>query len=153
MARRAFLQAVITIGSEVMKLIAGKPITAVLCGFVLAGSVTAQPQAEAPVAGKTTLGIAVTQSELVTTGWRASKLIHEDVYNDNHHKIGRIDDFIVAPDGTLSVAIIDVGGFLGLGAHRVAIPVQQLGPVAPKIVLKGATKDSLKQLPEFQYAH
>jgi hypothetical protein len=39
-----------------------------------------------------------------------------------------------------------------MGTHRVAIPVQQFNQVTPKIVLPGATKDSLKEVPEFRYS-
>ena len=113
---------------------------------------TAYAQDKAAVAGLVPLGVAVVETEAVATGWRASKLMHADVYNDSNQKIGKIDDFIVSPDGKLSVAVVDVGGFLGLAAHRVAIPVEQFGKVAPKIVLKGATKEALKALPEFKYA-
>ena len=95
--------------------------------------------------------VSVEETALVATGWRASKLMHAAVYNEKDQKIGKIDDFIVSPDGTLSVAVIDVGGFLGLGTHRVAIPVQQFDQVAPKIVLKGASKEELKKMPEFKY--
>ena len=109
------------------------------------------PVATAPVAGKVTLGVAVAEEAIVATGWRASKLLHATVYNDQNQKIGKIDDFVVSPDGALTVAVVDVGGFLGLGAHKVAIPVKQLGEVAPKVVLKGATKEALKALPEFKY--
>jgi sporulation protein YlmC with PRC-barrel domain len=112
----------------------------------------AYAQDKAPVAGLVPLGVAVVETEAVATGWRASKLMHADVYNDSNQKIGKIDDFIVSPDGKLSVAVVDVGGFLGLAAHRVAIPVEQFGKVAPKVVLKGATKEALKALPEFKYA-
>jgi sporulation protein YlmC with PRC-barrel domain len=112
----------------------------------------AYAQDKAPVAGFVPLGVAVVETEAVATGWRASKLMHADVYNDSNQKIGKIDDFIVSPDGKLSVAVVDVGGFLGLAAHRVAIPVQQFGKVAPKVILKGATKEALKELPEFKYA-
>lgn len=126
---------------------------ATLCGLALAGGANAQPaQDDAPVAGRSTLGVAVTQTELITKGWRATKLLRSDVYNDKKQKIGRVDDFIVSPDGSLSVAVVDVGGFLGMGAHRVAIPVQQFSEVSPKVILPGATKDSLKQLPEFTYS-
>ncbi|MGX2041716.1 PRC-barrel domain-containing protein [Methylocaldum sp. MU1018] len=126
-------------------------ILSALCSLALSGGVAAQPREEAPIAGRTTLGVEVAQTEIVAKGWRVSKLIHQHVYNDQNQKIGRIDDFIVAPDGSLSVAVVDVGGFLGMGAHRVAIPVQQFSQVSPKIVLPGATKDSLKQVPEFRY--
>jgi sporulation protein YlmC with PRC-barrel domain len=112
----------------------------------------ANAQDKAPVAGLVPLGVAVVETEAVATGWRASKLMHADVYNDSNQKIGKIDDFIVSPDGKLTIAVVDVGGFLGLAAHRVAIPVQQFGNVAPKVVLKGATKEALKELPEFKYA-
>ncbi len=109
-------------------------------------------QPEAPVAGAVPLGVSVTQTQLVAKGWRASKLVHTDVYNEKNEKIGRIDDLIVAPDGSLSVAIIDVGGFLGIAAHRVAIPVQRFKQITPKMILDGASKDTLSKLPEFQYA-
>ncbi|MDV3243025.1 MAG: PRC-barrel domain-containing protein, partial [Methylocaldum sp.] len=103
-----------------------------------------------------TFGKTVIQHELIARGWRASKLMRANVYNENNQKIGAIDDFIVSPDGSLSVAIVDVGGFLGMGAHRVAIPVQQFQPIGDKtdvskLVLPGASKDALKALPEFKY--
>ncbi|MGO4762621.1 PRC-barrel domain-containing protein [Cupriavidus sp. 2KB_3] len=107
---------------------------------------------DVPVAGKATLGVTVTEAQLVATGWRASKMIHSDVYNEKNEKIGRVDDLIVAPDGSLSAAIIDVGGFLGMATHRVAIPVQHFKQIAPKAILPGASKETLKKLPEFEYA-
>jgi hypothetical protein len=77
-----------------------------------------------PVAGKTTLGITIEETHLIVPGWRASKLMRSDVRNDKNKKIGKIDDLIESPDGTLSIAVIDVGGFIGVDRHRVAIPVQ-----------------------------
>jgi hypothetical protein len=83
-------------------------IGSVLCSLALMSCTTAQQQDAAPVAGKMTLGVVVQKVELIAVGWRASRLIHTDVYNDSNEKIGRIDDFIVSPDGSLSVAIVDV---------------------------------------------
>jgi sporulation protein YlmC with PRC-barrel domain len=104
-----------------------------------------------PIAGRAVLGVTIAETQLIATGYRASKLLHQDVYNDRNEKIGKVDDLIVTPDGTLSIAVIDVGGFLGLAKHRVAIPVRQFAHVAPKAVLPGATKDQLKALPAFEY--
>jgi len=141
----------------------GRLIAVSVLSFALIGGLAAQktpdsaPKSGAtavappPIAGKATLGVAVAEEAIIATGWRASKLLHADVYNDQNQKIGKIDDFIVSPDGALSVAVVDVGGFLGIGAHKVAIPVKQFGEVAPKVVLKGATKEALKALPEFKY--
>jgi sporulation protein YlmC with PRC-barrel domain len=148
--------------------ITGKLIAVSVVSLALAGGLAAQqpsdkdkaksdttmanaPSATAPVVGKATLGVAVAEEAIIATGWRASKLLKAAVYNDQNQKIGTIDDFVVSPDGTLSVAVVDVGGFLGIGAHKVAIPVKQFGQVAPKVVLKGATKEALKALPEFKY--
>jgi sporulation protein YlmC with PRC-barrel domain len=106
----------------------------------------------APVAGQALLGVTVAEQRLVATGYRASKLLKQDVYNDQGDKIGKIDDLVVAPDGTLSIAVVNVGGFLGMGDHRVAVPVRQFTHIAPKAVLPNANKDQLKALPKFEYA-
>lgn len=108
--------------------------------------------ARPPIAGRVVLGVEVAELEAIATGYRISKLLRQPVYNDKNEKIGKTEEFIVRPDGTLSYAIIDVGGFLGLGAHRVAIPVSQFTSVKPRIVLSGATKEALKQMPEFKYS-
>ena len=125
-----------------------------VCSLALIGNVTAQQQQNnPPIAGKSTIGVTVAEAELVAPGYRASKLLHADIYNDMNQKIGKVDDLVIAPDGKLSVAVIDVGGFLGVGKHRVAIPVQQFSQIGPKrITLPGATKEALKQMPEFEYA-
>jgi sporulation protein YlmC with PRC-barrel domain len=104
-----------------------------------------------PVAGRMVLGITVAETELVATGYRASKLLHNDVYNDKNEKIGKIDDFIISTDGTLSIAVLNVGGFLGLAKHLVVVPVRNFKQFAPKAILPNASKDQLKVLPGFEY--
>ena len=104
-----------------------------------------------PVAGQAVLGVTVAEERLIAAGFRASKLLKQEVYNDKGEKIGKIDDLIVAPDGTLSIAVVNVGGFLGVAKHLVAIPVRQFEHIAPKAVLPNASKDQLKALPPFQY--
>ena len=112
----------------------------------------ASAQGGAPVAGSIPLGTTVEETRAIAVGFRASKLIGAPVYNDQNQKIGKIGDLIVKPDGTLSLAVIDVGGFLGFGRHQVAIPVSQFSAVKPKVILPGATKEALKALPQFEYA-
>ena len=109
-------------------------------------------QTAVPVAGQTVLGVTVAEQRLIATGFRASKLLKQEVFNDKGDKIGKIDDLVVAPDGTLSIAVINVGGFLGLGDHRIAVPVRAFAHIAPKAVLPNANKDQLKALPKFEYA-
>ncbi len=133
---------------------------AVLAFCCLAASASAQQRdrqnrkaGEPPVAGSATIGVTIAQADLIATGYRASRLLQADVYNDRDQKIGKVDDLVVAPDGTLSVAVVDVGGFLGIGRHRVAIPVEQFSDITQKrLVIPGATKQALKDAPEFKYA-
>ncbi len=106
-----------------------------------------------PVAGTSTLGVAATVVQAVATGWSLKKsVLGKSVYNEEGKSVGKIDDVIVAPDKAVSYAIIGAGGFLGMGKHDVAIPVNQFRVENNKITLPGATKDALKALPKFEYA-
>jgi sporulation protein YlmC with PRC-barrel domain len=106
----------------------------------------------APVAGRAVLGVTVAETQMVAPGYRATRLLNKEVLNEKGDKIGKIDDLVIAPDGTLSIAVVNVGGFVGIAGHRVAIPVRQFERIAPKPILPGATKESLKALPDFRYA-
>jgi sporulation protein YlmC with PRC-barrel domain len=109
--------------------------------------------AAAQVAGSTRLGVAVEEMRAVAVGWSAKKqILRQSVYNEQNQKVGTIDDLIIAPDTSVSFVIVGAGGFVGLGKHDVAIPVNQLKQQDNKFVLPGATKDAIKALPKFEYA-
>jgi sporulation protein YlmC with PRC-barrel domain len=109
--------------------------------------------AAAQVAGSTTVGVAVEEMKAVALGWSVKKqILGQSVYNEQKQRVGKIDDLIVAPDTSVSFAIIGAGGFVGLGRHDVAIPVSQLKQQDGKFVLPGATKEAIKTLPKFEYA-
>jgi sporulation protein YlmC with PRC-barrel domain len=133
-----------------------KGIACALFGLAVAdlahGQAASAPEAPAaPIAGRTVLGVTVAETGLIATGHRVSKLLHVDVYNDKGDKIGKVDDLVVSTDGTLSTAVVNVGGFLGVGKHLVAIPVRQFTQIAPRAVLPNASKEQLKGLPKFEY--
>jgi sporulation protein YlmC with PRC-barrel domain len=58
--------------------------------------------------------------------WRASKLIGLNVYNDNNEKIGDIQELIVDKSARVDNVVLGVGGFLGMGEHYVAVPMEKL---------------------------
>ena len=58
--------------------------------------------------------------------WRASKVIGINVYNDNNEKIGDIQELIVDKSGKVDNVVLGVGGFLGMGEHYVAVPMEKL---------------------------
>ena len=113
--------------------------------------------------------------------WRASKLVGVNVYNDANEKIGDIQDVILDKSGKVDNVILGVGGFLGMGEHYVAVPMEKLKwfnePVRtssapadkstvgtsnrparasdekwyPDHAVYNATKDQLKAMPQFKY--
>lgn len=84
-------------------------------------------------------------------GVRASKVIGSTVYNEQNERVGSVDDLIMTEDDKVTVAVISVGGFLGLGSKLVAVPFGQLKRDADRVVLTGATKDTLNGMPSFVY--
>src|SRR6476469_7916139 len=58
--------------------------------------------------------------------WRASKVIGVNVYNENNDKIGEIEELIVDKSAKVDNVVIGVGGFLGMGDHYVAVPMDKL---------------------------
>ena len=89
----------------------------------------------------------------VAQGYRTSQLTGKEVVNSQDEEIGTIDDFVIARDDHELFAVLEVGGFLGLGGHLVAVPFESLEveDASGKIVLAGGTKDAIEELPEFDY--
>jgi len=58
--------------------------------------------------------------------FRSSKLIGVNVYNNNNEKIGDIQELIVDNSGKVDNVVLGVGGFLGMGEHYVAVPMEKL---------------------------
>jgi len=109
--------------------------------------------AHAQVAGAQPLGVSVQESAAIVAGWSVRKsIMDKPVFNEKSERVGVIHDIIVAPDRSVSFAIIAANQFLGVSHHDVAIPIEQLDFNNGKLVLAGATKDAIKALPEFQYA-
>jgi len=89
---------------------------------------------------------------IVAKGYRLSKLLGATVRNDSNENIGKIDDVILDNHKNM-FTVLQVGGFLSLGSHYVAVPYDHLNisEDGKKIVLPGASKDELKKLAEFKY--
>ncbi|MBB5055115.1 sporulation protein YlmC with PRC-barrel domain [Afipia massiliensis] len=101
--------------------------------------------------------------------WRASKVIGVNVYNQANEKVGDISELIIDSSGRVEGAVVSVGGFLGMGEHLVAVPMNQLkfsneagktttGTTSsntkewyPDRAVLNTTKDQLKAMPQFKY--
>jgi hypothetical protein len=108
--------------------------------------------AQAPRIAAAEVALVVVDVLAVADGYRASKLRGATVVNSKNEKIGELDDLIVGKDRVL-FGIVQVGGFLGLGSHLIAVPYSslQISEEGKRIVLPGASKEHVKDLPEFKY--
>jgi sporulation protein YlmC with PRC-barrel domain len=125
-----------------------------LAAIAVVGALGSAVPAAAQVAGGTiTVDTSVTEVTRLAMGWSVKKtLMGKTVYNDAGQKIGKVDDLIISPDKNVSFVIVGAGGFVGIGRHDVAVPVSQIQDKAGRLVMSGATKDTIKGMPEFTYA-
>jgi sporulation protein YlmC with PRC-barrel domain len=85
---------------------------------------------------------------------RASKVVGASVYNDQDQSIGSVDDVLMTDsDHKAGIAVISVGGFLGMGSKLVSVPFDQLKIDNDRIVMPGASKASLEGMPEYRYTN
>ena len=122
--------------------------------LALAAALSTPVPASAQVAGgTTTVGVSIVESTQIATGWSVRKsLLGKTLYNEAGQKVGKVADLIISPDRKVSYVIVGAGGFIGIGRHDVAIPVTQIENQSGRLVMPGATKDTIKSLPEFTYA-
>ena len=73
----------------------------------------------------------------------------------NDEDVGEVSKLLVTSDGTLDRAVIDVGGFLGLGEREIAVSLDELtilrmaGTDDVRVYID-ATQEALEQQPEYQ---
>jgi sporulation protein YlmC with PRC-barrel domain len=124
----------------------------------MAGGDTTKPAAHQNMAAYTTAKTGPEPSFISFSAdqVRASSMIGQDVYGPDNKSIGKVADLVLQEDGKTRAALIDVGGFLGVGSKRIAIPFADI-KVAPdkdnpdKPLLNVAmTKDQMQQAPEWQ---
>jgi hypothetical protein len=100
-----------------------------------------------------TLSLMKVDPQSLATGYRTSKVVGSTVVNETNDTVGTIDDLIVTPGEKVPFAVLSVGGFLGMGTKYVVVPYSSLNVQDKRMVLPGATKESLKSLPEFKYTN
>lgn len=86
----------------------------------------------------------------------ADDLIGAAVHDMNDENIGNIDDIVLTEDGQVGDVIVDVGGFLGIGARSVAFDFADLqigrdegGMTSSLRVWTQVTEEELENMPEW----
>ena len=93
-------------------------------------------------------------SETILNDHEVEGILGRDVVSAADENMGRVVDVIVDRSGTVRAAIIDFGGFLGVGSRKIAVEWNALHfppPAKPdaKITLD-LTRDQVKAAPEYQ---
>lgn len=92
-------------------------------------------------------------SEFDETGLIAEELRGIGVYGINDELIGTIGDVIPNPDGSFDAVIVDVGGFLGLGAKPVAVGFDNLSfsadTLGNRYLFLNTSREQLETQPEY----
>jgi hypothetical protein len=107
------------------------------------------PTAPAPDAATTTVG----NAEVPANAVLASQFMGQAVYTAANENIGEINDLIMNSELDNVVAIVGVGGFLGIGEKDVAIPISDINVAkdendALRLTIS-ASKEQLEALPVF----
>ena len=81
-------------------------------------------------------------------------ILGRDVRSATNENMGRIVDVLVDRDGQVRAAIIDFGGFLGVGSRKIAVDWNAMhfpppGQSGARISLE-LTRDQVKAAPEYQ---
>jgi hypothetical protein len=111
------------------------------------------PASEMPASPTVTAATPKFVSAQASGQWMASDLIGEDVVTSSDEKLGTISDAVLDADGNVLASVIDVGGFLGIGAKPVAVSFDSL-TVTPSEdgfkIVAALTREELNTAPEFK---
>lgn len=73
---------------------------------------------------------------------------------DDWDEIGEVADFVLSPEGEIRAVVLDIGGFLGMGEHPVAVDMSALtfgqGDGGDGFILVRTDQATLEQAPAFE---
>ena len=109
---------------------------------------TGNPPGVSATVGNPNLAVA---SIKLDHGTRVSKILGATVYGTDSKDLGKIDDLVMTGDNQVTLAVVSVGGFLGVGSKLVAFPFKNLKQDGDRLTLPGVTADTLNTMPSFEY--
>ena len=84
-----------------------------------------------------------------------TSILGKNVYSPKGEELGRVVDLLADPQGRVRVAIVDFGGFLGVGTRRIAVdwPLLHFSPGdKDKPLMLTVTREKLQSAPEYKDA-
>lgn len=130
-------------------------LAAFLAGALPAGPASAETDADRPSAAGEETRVQSYARELpsgANEGAKLESLLGREVKTRDDDP-GRIIDILVDRDGSVRAAVVELGGFLGIGTRKIAVEWSMLrfeaGPKQPILVLD-MTRDQLRSAPEYR---
>ena len=114
-------------------------VAGVAASALLASEAFAQSPSATTDRATTAAPAAASDTSSFRGSWRTSKLVGLNVYNDSNESIGSVNDLLTDKSGDIKAVVIGVGGFLGIGEHLVAVPLDKVKFVDDPIVYTGAS--------------
>ena len=115
---------------------------------------TAPSPAPVPPAASSSTSTTTTAAVAVDSrGMLATDVMKASVRNAQNERVGEIDDLVLDASGKIMHVIVGVGGFLGIGEHKVALDLSSLKPMRDGntlVFMGNFTKDSLKTMAEWR---
>ena len=83
---------------------------------------------------------------------QAQSVLGREVRTSADESMGRIVDVVVDREGRVRAAVIDFGGFLGVGSRKIAVDWQALrfDGGKPDLVISELTRDQVNAAPEYK---
>jgi sporulation protein YlmC with PRC-barrel domain len=119
--------------------LAGVAASALLASVAFAQSPSATTDSATTDRATTAAPVTPSDASSLKGSWRTSKLVGLNVYNDSNESLGSINDLLTDKSGDIKAVVIGVGGFLGVGEHLVAVPLDKVKFVDEPIAYTGAS--------------
>jgi hypothetical protein len=95
----------------------------------------------------------VINADVGQIGSSLMSILGKDVHGPKGENLGRVVDVLADANGAVRVAVIDFGGFLGVGTRRIAVdwPLLRFDPAAgDKAVILNVSREKLQSAPEYK---
>jgi sporulation protein YlmC with PRC-barrel domain len=93
------------------------------------------------------------KTEQTSGEWRVANYVGKPIVNASGEKIGDVNDLLFDRTGKITTIVIGVGGFLGLGEKRVALPFEAVtynDQNGTRQIMVPLTKEALLAAPDYK---
>jgi sporulation protein YlmC with PRC-barrel domain len=93
------------------------------------------------------------KTEQTSSEWRVANYVGKPIVNASGEKIGDVNDLLFDRTGKITTIVIGVGGFLGLGEKRVALPFEAVtynDQNGTRQIMVPLTKEALLAAPDYK---